>query len=108
MNDDSALSRLLKTWQPRTPEPAPDFGENVWARIQRSPASTSASRVVLFRFPSTLRAAACWAAGLAAFGGSAAAYAYDSLTRDERMAAAHAAAIDPIQITAAPNTVHRH
>ncbi|MGC4071049.1 MAG: hypothetical protein QM760_00715 [Nibricoccus sp.] len=106
MNDDSALSRLLKTWQPRTPEPAHDFGENVWARIQRSPSSAPSGG--LFRFPATLRAAACWAAALSAFGGSAAAYAYDTLTRDERMAAAHAAAIDPIQITAAPNTVHRH
>jgi hypothetical protein len=106
MNDDSALSRLLKTWQPQTPESAPDFGENVWARIELSSPSAPSGR--LFRFPSTLRAAACWAAALSAFGGSAAAYAYDSLTRDERMAAAHAAAIDPIQITAAPNTIHRH
>jgi hypothetical protein len=107
MNDDhSSLSRLLKSWQPRTPEPVPDFGENVWGRIQRSPSSTPSDG--LFRFPSTLRAAACWAAALAAFGGSAAAFAYDSLTRDERMAAAHARAMDPIQITAAPNTVHRH
>jgi hypothetical protein len=106
MNDDSALSRLLKSWPPRTPEPAADFGESVWSRIQRS--SSPAPNGGLFRFPSTLRAAACWAAALSAFGGSAAAYAYDSLTRDERMAAAHAAAIDPIQITAAPNTVHRH
>lgn len=107
MNDDHGpLSRLLKNWQPRDPEPAPDFGENVWARIQRSPASAPSGW--LFRFPSTLRAAACWTAALSAFGGSAAAFAYDSFTRDERMAAAHAAAIDPIQITAAPNTVHRH
>jgi hypothetical protein len=107
MNDDqSSLRRLLRCWQPRAPETAADFGKCVWARINRS--ATESSRHGLLHFPSTLRAAACWAVALSTFGGTAAAYAYDSLTRDERMAAAHAAAIDPLQITAAPNTVHRH
>jgi len=105
MNDDSALSRFLKIWHPRDPAPAPHFGEDVWARIER--ASSSAPSSGLFRFPSTLRAAICWAAVVSAFGGSAAAYAYDSLTRDERMVTAHVRSLDPIQITAAPHTIHR-
>ena len=107
MNDDQRpLRNLLRCWQPRSLEPAADFNECVWTRIRGSPSESA--RHGLLHFPSTLRAAACWAAALSAFGGSAAAYAYDSLTRDDRMAAAHAAAIDPIQITAAPDTVHRH
>jgi hypothetical protein len=107
MNDDHGpLSRLLKCWQPRQSEAEPAFNESVWTRIHRE--SSSTPRSTLFRFPTTLRAAACWAAALSAFGGSAAAYAYESLTRDERMATAHARAIDPLQITAALNTVHRH
>jgi hypothetical protein len=105
-DDHGPLSRLLQRWQPRSPEPLSDFEKNVGARIDRQ--TSSASMGVLFRFPSTLRAAACWAAALSAFGGSAAAYAYESLTRDERMAAAHARAIDPLQIVAAPNTVPRN
>jgi hypothetical protein len=103
-DDHGPLCSLLKCWQPRQPEVSSEFSEGVWTRIHRG----SAPRAALFRFPTTLRAAACWAAALSAFGGSAAAYAYESLTRDERMAAAHARAIDPLQITAAPNTVQRY
>jgi hypothetical protein len=107
MKDDRALlSRLLQRWQPRSPDPLPGFEKNVWARISHQ--ASSAPTGVLFRFPNTLRAAACWVATLSAFGGSAVAYAYDSLTRDERMAAAHARAIDPLQIVSAPNTVPRN
>ena len=107
MNDDHRdLSRLLQSWQPHPPEAAPEFSHAVWARIER--AAAPSQRAGLFGLPATVRAAACWAVALSAFGGSAAAYAYDSLTRDERMAAAHARAIDPLQITAAPRTVHRH
>ena len=105
-DDHGPLSRLLQLWQPRSPDATPDFEKNVWARIERQKSSSPVS--VLLRFPSTFRAAACWAAALSAFGGSAAAYAYDSLTRDERMAAAHARAIDPLQIVAAPHTVPRN
>jgi hypothetical protein len=105
-DDHSDLSRLLQSWQPPTPAAAGDFENQVWARIQSASSTTQSTG--LFGLPATLRAAACWAAALAAFGGSAAAYAYDSLTRDERMAAAHVRTLDPLQITAAPNTVHRH
>ncbi len=107
MQDDHRdLSRLLQSWQVPTPSSSGDFERQVWTRIHRAPSTTQ--RTGVFGLPSTLRAAACWAAVLAAFGGSAAAYAYDSLTRDERMAAAHVRTLDPLQITAAPNTVHRH
>lgn len=104
MNDNhSSLCALLRYWRPARPEASETFNDSVWERIHRQ--SASASRPLLGL---SLRAAACWVAALSAFGGSAAAYAYDSLTREERMAAEHAAAIDPVQITAAPNTVHRH
>jgi hypothetical protein len=93
---------LLRSWRPARPEASAEFNDCVWTRIRRQ----SAPSVRMLGL--SLRAAACWAAALSAFGGSAAAYAYDSLTREERMAAAHARAIDPVQITAAPNTVHRH
>ena len=108
MNDDlnSSLSRLLKCWQGHPPVKNADFCDCVWTRIRSQ--SQSAPRGTLFGFPSSLRAVACWVAALSAFGGSAAAFAYDSLTREERMAAAHARAIDPLQIIAAANTVHRH
>lgn len=105
MNNDRPLQDLLRSWQPQAPDVSSSFQDQVWQRIHRQGAAPGG---MLLLFPTTLRAAACWAAAIAAFGGSAAAYAYDSLTRDQRMAAAHAAAIDPIQISAAPNTVHRH
>ncbi len=106
MNQEhGALSRLLQHWRVRRPDPSPDFSGEVWSRIHQSSQSTPAR---IFPFFASFRAAVCWAVALAAFGGSAAAYAYDSLTRDDRMAAAHARTLDPFQIVAAPHTVHRH
>jgi len=100
--DHSTLCALLRSWRlPRT-EASAEFNDCVWSRIRRE----SAPSVRLLGL--SLRAAACWAAAISAFGGSAAAYAYESITREERMAAEHARAIDPVQIIAASNTVHRH
>jgi hypothetical protein len=64
---------------------------------------------VLLAFPLSLRAVACWTALAAALGGSAVAYAYDSFTRDDRMALAHVRTLDPLQrVPAQPDSGYRH
>lgn len=105
MNDDrDLLSPLLKTWR-HTPPEAPDFNRGVWGRVQTTQDSSLLRNVfsVLAFFP-TERArvlmpiAASVALVLSLAAGSGAAFAYDSLTRDDRMAAAYARSIDPLQM----------
>src|SRR5882757_1540904 len=105
MNDRDSLSALLKTWK-HTPRDAPDFNRGVWTRLQAEPATDGPHLLGrLLHFPI---ASVRWAMPLAASvvlllslaAGSGAALAYDSLTRNERMAAEYARSIDPLQMVA--------
>jgi hypothetical protein len=109
MNDQDSLSNLLKTWRHQARE-TPGFNRDVWARVRAendAAAQGSWLRPLLF-FPA---ATARWAMPLAASVllllslavGSGAAFAYETLTRDERMAAQYARSIDPLQMSS-PHT----
>ena len=104
MNDQDPISLLLKKWR-HQPREAPDFNRSVWARLQAKPAeeeSNQPGRLLPFPF-----ASARWAMPFAASlfvllslaAGSGAAFAYESINRDERMAAEYARNIDPLQMT---------
>jgi len=104
MNDQDSLSLLLEKWR-HQPREAPDFNRSVWARLQAKPATEDSSLLGrLLPFP---RASARWAVPFAASltvllslaAGSGAAFAYESINRDERMATVYARAIDPLQMT---------
>jgi hypothetical protein len=105
MNDHDPLSDLLKTWSHQARE-APDFNRDVWARVRRKKESAAPATLLgrLLTFPV---ATARWAMPLAASVllllslavGSGAAFAYESITRDERMAAQYARSIDPLQMS---------
>ena len=103
MNDEDSLSSLLKTWR-HQPREASDFKRGVWSRLQAKPATTDSSLFgQLFAFPA---ATTRWAMPLAASlvlllslaTGSGVAFAYESMTRDDRMATEYARSIDPLQM----------
>ena len=105
MNDQDPLSALLKTWR-HQPRETPEFNRGVWTRLQAKPVTEESSLLGrLFHFP---LASARWAMPIAASvlvllslaAGSGAAFAYESATRDERMAAEYARSIDPLQMSA--------
>jgi hypothetical protein len=105
MNDDDSLSTLLKTWQ-HPPREASDFNRGVWTRLQAEPASKEAGafgRLLVFPLIGARRAmpiAASLAFLLSLATGSGVAFAYESLTHDDRMASEYARTIDPLQMTA--------
>lgn len=114
MNQRDPLPPLLQTWRHQPPD-APDFNAGVWARVraaQRTESATataSAGRSVL-HFPvrfshMALPLAASFAVLLALVAGSGAALAYNSITREDRMATAYAKSIDPLQ-RAMPEHAH--
>ncbi len=115
MNDDDSLSSLLKTWR-HQPLEAPDFNRSVWSRLQAEPANTAtAPRLFdqLLAFPGatarwTMPLAASFVLLLSLATGSGVALAYDSMTRDDRMAAEYARSIDPLQMAMQPQTSHSH
>ena len=108
MNDEDSLSSLLKTWR-HQPREAPEFNRGVWSRLQASPTAAESSWFgQLLAFPAI---STRWAMPMAASlllllslaTGSGVALAYDSMTRDDRMATEYARSIDPLQMSA-PHT----
>jgi hypothetical protein len=108
MNEQDSLSTLLKTWRHK-PNEEPGFSQNVWAQIraeQGRPAETS-FLAQLLAFPSrgsrwAMPAAASILLLFSLATGSGVAYAYSSLTRNDRMAAEYARSIDPLQMIVPP------
>jgi hypothetical protein len=104
MNDHDPLSGLLKTWRHHSHE-APDFNRGVWSRLEAKPEATEAGWLrQLLAFPAAtarwaMPMAACVLLLLSLATGSGAALAYDSITRDDRMAAKYARSIDPLQMS---------
>ena len=114
MNDDDSLSSLLKTWR-HQPREAPDFNRGVWSRLQAKPASSAMPSLFgqLRAFPSaTSRCAMPLAASfvllLSLATGSGVAFAYESMTHDDRMAAEYARSIDPLQMAMAHQSSPSH
>jgi hypothetical protein len=103
MQHPDPLSNLLRKWPP-APATTESFESQVWTRIAAEPSANTGAALAFF--PSA-RAAACWAILFASVAGSSAAYTYDSLTRNDRMATAHAHLIDPLQLTSL-HTTHVH
>ncbi len=100
MQDPESLSPLLRSWQVK-PAPCQDFACQVWQRIRHAERPTLAHRSWFFP------AAAAAAVVLSIIAGSGAAFALDSLDRDERMAAAYAHSIDPLLKTHHLGHTHR-
>jgi len=106
MNDDDSLSPLLKTWR-HQPREASDFNRGVWARLRTAPATKDSSVFGwLIDFPligarRAMPIAASLALLLSLAAGSGVAFAYESLTRNDRMAVAYARSIDPLQMASA-------
>jgi len=106
MNDDDSLSPLLKTWQHQSHETL-DFNRGVWARLRAKPvAKESGVLGWLIDFPQVgarraMPIAASLALLLSLAAGSGMAFAYESLTRNDRMAVAYARSIDPLQMASA-------
>jgi len=104
MNDQDPLALLLKKWRLQ-PGEVPDFNRSVWARLQAKPATEDSSlpgRLLPFPLASTrwaMSVAASLLVLLSLAAGSGAAFAYESINRDERMASAYARTIDPLQMT---------
>ena len=104
MNDQDPLALLLKKWR-HQPREVPDFNRSVWARLQAKPATEDSSllgRLLPFPLASTrwaMSVAASLLVLLSLAAGSGAAFAYESINRDERMAAEYARNIDPLQMT---------
>lgn len=108
MKDHDPLSPLLGGWE-HTPAPAPDFRDQVWARIRSAETSASARSASIFHFPSALPLAASVAVLLSIAAGSGTAFALNRTLSTERMAAAYVRSIDPIQLTAsAGHSNHSH
>jgi|SRR5882724_3097922 len=104
------LRDLLQTWQHR-PEQDPHFNAGVWSRLAEEPAkgvqpSSRWAYLLPFSLESWSRGSLSVAASvlivLSVALGSGAALAYDSLTRDQRMATAYAHTIDPLQMSVRP------
>ena len=100
------LRDLLLSWQHR-PEQDTHFNQRVWERLAEEPAKNSEpssrlGRLLPFFSESWPRGGLSLAASilvtLSVALGSGAALAYDSFTRDQRMAAAYAQRIDPLQM----------
>ncbi len=109
------LSSTLQSWH-HEPTPAPDFRNQVWARIHAVEAtsattpSTHARPAPTFPFANALPLAASLAVLLSLAAGSGTAFALNQSRATERMAAAYVRTIDPVQMTAAsgahPSHVH--
>jgi len=105
MNDDDSLSPLLKTWR-HQPHEVSDFNRGVWVRLQAEPASKESGVfgwLIAFPLVGARRAmpiAASLTLLLSLAAGSGVAFAYESLTHDDRMASEYARVIDPLQMTA--------
>lgn len=104
MNDQDPLSPLLRTWR-HTPREEPYFNQGVWQRLDAPTTAPTpkrpASRLLRFslfntRWAMPLAASLVLALSLAA--GSGAALAYNSVTRNDRLAADYARSIDPLQM----------
>jgi hypothetical protein len=75
----------------------------VWARIQEQSAAEHVGvirRLLHFPLTSAMPMAASVLLLLSLAAGSGAAFAYNSITRDDRMATEYARSIDPLQMTA--------
>src|SRR2546430_17153830 len=101
---------ILQSWQYR-PVQDPHFNKAVWARLAEKPTEAARSRLgwgVLLPFFSesssrrTLSLAASVLLVVSVALGSGVALAYDSFTRDQRMATAYAHSIDPLQMSIRP------
>ncbi len=114
MNDQDPLSPLLKTWRYEPPA-ALNFNRGVWSRLETAKTETTKRLQFsqLLAFPATTTR---WAIPLAASfvlllslaTGSGVALAYDSMTRDNRMATEYARSIDPLQMAMAQKPSHSH
>ncbi len=91
------LSSTLQAWR-HEPAPAPDFNDQVWARIHS--AATVRQPSALFHFPHALQLAASVAVLLSIAAGSGTAFALNHTRTTQRMAAAYVRSIDPVQMTA--------
>ncbi|MET0263020.1 MAG: hypothetical protein ABW223_08995 [Rariglobus sp.] len=102
------LSATLKTWR-HEPASAPDFDRAVWDRIHHTQAAeTHAPFAALLRFPGAFPLAASLAVLLAIAAGTSTAFALNRSQSSERMAAAYARSIDPIQMTDPRTVPHTH
>jgi len=105
MNDHDPLSPLLRGWEHK-PAPAPDFRDQVWARI-RAPETVTPANVL--RFPSALPLAASLAILASIAAGTGTAFALNRTLATERMAVAYVRSIDPVQMTAGgDHASHNH
>ncbi len=104
------LSSTLHTWR-HEPAPAPDFNDQVWARIHSAdhPGATSTARrpFAFLSFRQALPLAASVAVLLSVAAGSGTAFALNHTRTTQRMAAAYVRSIDPVQMTAS-STAHAH
>ncbi len=104
---DPNLSRTLRSWR-HDPPPAPRFNAEVWARIEAAREAPWAAAALLagklgiparhFRWALPLGASLVLA--LAAAAGVGAGTLHTTLTENDRMAAAYAQSIDPLQMIA--------
>ena len=107
MDRDPNLSRVLKSWR-HEPPPAPRFNDEVWARIEAAREAPWAAAAFIARglgipaqhFRWALPLGASLALAFAALLGASAGALHTSLTKNDRIAAAYAQTIDPLQMTA--------
>jgi hypothetical protein len=104
------LSSTLQSWH-HEPAPAPEFNDQVWARIHAAAAPSAAhASATILHFPWALRLAASLAVLLSLATGSGTAFALNQTRTTERMALAYVRTIDPVQMTssAGPHQAHLH
>ncbi|MDR0352627.1 MAG: hypothetical protein LBI02_04505 [Opitutaceae bacterium] len=99
-HDPDPLSRLLQSWR-TTPARIGDeaFAAGVWRRLGPRAEARAAFAWLPRLFASPL--AACFLVIASALAGGSAALAYNHATKTERMAAAYARTIDPLQMAPA-------
>lgn len=108
MNDHDPLPPLLGGWEHK-PAPAPDFRDQVWARIRSAETAAPARTASIFHFPSALPLAASIAVLLSIAAGTGTAFALNRTLSTERMAVAYVRSIDPVQMTAVDaHAAHNH
>jgi hypothetical protein len=107
MNDHDPLSPLLRGWE-HQPAPAPDFRDQVWARIRSAETAAPARTASIFHFPSALPLAASLAILASIATGTGTAFALNRTLSTERMAVAYVRTIDPVQMTAAGDAHASH
>ena len=97
------LSSTLHTWH-HEPAPAPDFNDQVWARIHSADASRK--KEPLLHFHLALPLAASIAVILSIAAGTGGAFILNHTRTTDRMATAYVRSIDPVQMTSSATHAH--